>query len=86
MSFHLFMTTFVSFRSVISFSWYEFCTFLAKLIPVYLTFFSALVNGVLSIIVSLLFMYMKVHNFQGFGVFFVFVFVFLAVPGAYGSS
>lgn len=47
-----------------SFSWYDFCTFLVKFIPLCLIFFAAIVNGVFSIIVSyLLFVYMKAIDF-----------------------
>ena len=46
---YLFISPFVSFRSVFSsYSWYEFCTFLVKFIPMCLIFFTAVVNGVLA--------------------------------------
>lgn len=47
-TFHLFMSTFVSFRSVLHFSCYEFCTFFVKFILTCLIIFAAVVNGVFS--------------------------------------
>ena len=62
---YLFISPFVSFRSVFSsYSWYEFCTFLVKFIPMCLIFFTAVVNGVLSTTASyILFVYMKATGF-----------------------
>lgn len=58
MSSYLFKTTFASFKSVLEFSWYSLCPFLAKFISKYFIFSVAIMSSN-----SFLFMYKKAIDF-----------------------